>query len=125
MGFHNLEERMESVEEREKLIKILNEIEYYLRIVQRCGYQRVGIQVLVEGVETFAYTSFNAPDGKIIKVEKGLHEPDLTARVEEAVLYEILENSEKILENPIRAAFQYGLKFKLPWKAYYKIIRSL
>lgn len=120
----SLEERMESVEEQQRLINALNSINLYTSLVRKCGYTRIGVQVLSRGVEKFAYTSFNGPDGKITHVEKGLRQPDLTAKVEETVLAEILEKSETLMENPVLAALQYGLKFKLPWRAYYKIIKN-
>lgn len=118
-----LEERMESAEEQQKLIDALNSVNLYTSLVKKCGYARIGVQVLSRGMEKFAYTSFNGPDGKITHVEKGLRQPDLTAKVEETVLAEILEKSETLMENPVLAALQYGLKFKLPWRAYYKLIK--
>ena len=122
----SLEERMEQPEEREKLITILNGVELYSKIVRRCHYQRIGIQVQNNGKDTFAYTSFNDLSGKVTAVEKGLQQPDITGFVEEDVLTEILNKVEELQAHPTAAAFQYASKIKIrPRSAYWRIIKAL
>lgn len=122
----SLEQRMEQAEEREKLIAILNGIELYSRIVRRCHYQRIGIQVQNGGENTFAYTSFNDSSGKIMKVENGLQQPQIIGSVEENVLTEILDKGEEIRNHPLNAAIHYAGKFTIrPRSAYWKIMKAL
>ncbi len=122
----SLEQRMELPEEREKLITILNGVELYSKIVRRCHYQRIGIQVQNNGENSFAYTSFNDSSGKVTAVEKGLHQPEITGYVEEYVLTEILDKIEELQAHPTAAAFHYAGKFKIrPKSAYWKIMKAL
>jgi len=122
----SLEQRMEQQEEREKLITILNGVELYSKIVRRCQYRKIGIQVQNNGEDSFAYTSYNDLSGKVTAVEKGLHQPDITGFVEEYVLTEILEKVEELQAHPTTAAFHYASKFKIrPKSAYWKIMRAL
>lgn len=122
----SLEERMGQEEERLKLIKLLNNVPLYTKIVRKCGYTRIGIQVLKEKEETFAYTSFNDTLGQITKVEKGLHQPDITASVEEKVLMEIFDRADEIREHLVQAALHYAGRFSIqPRSAYFKIVRAL
>jgi len=122
----SLEERMAQPEEQTTLIRLLNNIDLYTKIVRECRYQRIGIQVLTDGQETFAYTSFNDAEGRITKVEKGLHQPDITASVEERVLTEILDQADEIQEHLVAAAVHYGRHFSIkPYSAYLKIVRAL
>ncbi|MBI2102200.1 hypothetical protein HYT55_00020 [Candidatus Woesearchaeota archaeon] len=122
----SLEERMARPEEQTTLITLLNNIDLYTKIVCECRYQRIGIQVLNNGQETFAYTSFNDAEGRITKVEKGLQQPDITASVEERVLTEILDRADEIQEHLVAAALQYAGQFSIrPYSAYLKIVRAL
>ncbi|MBI4152352.1 hypothetical protein HY495_01465 [Candidatus Woesearchaeota archaeon] len=122
----SLEELMELAENREKLITTINSVKAYTHVVHRCGYRRIGIQVLDYGTEAFAYTSFNDPAGQITRVEKGLHQPDIVASVEEQVLTEIIDRAEEIQKHPITAALHYARQFTIrPRRAYLKIMRAL
>ncbi len=122
----SLEQRMEQQEEREKLITILNEIGLYSKIVRRCHYQKIGIQVQNNGKNSFAYTSYNDLSGKITAVEKGLQQPDITGSVEEYVLTEILDRGKEIRKHPLNAAIHYAGKFTIrPKSAYWRIMRAL
>ena len=122
----SLEERMEQETQRKKLMSLLNGVDLYTKIMRRCHYHRIGIQVLNNGSEYFAYTSFNDQQGRITTVEKGLHNPDITASVEENVLQEILERSEELQQHPLSAALHYAGKFSIkPHSAYWKIMKAL
>ncbi len=121
-----LEQRMEQKEEQEKLITLLNGVELYSKIVRRCHYHRIGIQVQNNGEDTFAYTSFNDPNGKITNVEKGLHQPQIIGSVDEYVLTEILNRVDELQKHPLNAALHYGSKFSIrPRSAYWKIMGAL
>ncbi|MBS3170094.1 hypothetical protein J4210_06445 [Candidatus Woesearchaeota archaeon] len=122
----SLEELMDRTENRQKLIVALNGIELYPSIVRKCGYRRIGIQVLDNGEGVFAYTSFNDASGKIVDVKKGLHQPQVTGYVKERVLLEILEKAEEVQQHPLKAALQYAPAFALrPRSAYWRIMKAL
>ena len=122
----SLEQRMEQKEEQEKLITLLNGVELYSKIVRRCHYHRIGIQVQNNGKDTFAYTSFNDLTGKITTVEKGIQQPQIIGSVEEYVLTEILDKVDELQKHPLNTALHYGGKFSIrPRMAYWKIMSAL
>lgn len=121
-----LEQRMESAEERERLIALLNSIPKYREVVRKCGYHYIAIQVMEGKTETFAYTSCNNSTGEITTVEKRIHTPDVTAYVQESTLTEILDRADTLMEHPLRAALHYAPRFKIrPLSAYWRILANL
>ena len=114
MSYTNLEQRMERAAERQKIIGLLNDTSLYTSAVKRCGYHHIAIQVKEQGEPSFSYTSINDETGKIVDIQKGTINPDITVEVEADVLSEILDKEEYIRAHPIASALKYQSKFKMP-----------
>ena len=125
MTYTNLEQRMELSRERQKIIDLLNGTSLYTSAVKRCGYHHIAIQVQEHGAPSFSYTSINDNTGKIIDIQKGTIEPDITVEVEADVLTEILDKEVYIRANPIKSAWKYQSKFKMGARQKTRILGTL
>ncbi|MBU0470299.1 MAG: hypothetical protein KKA62_03575 [Nanoarchaeota archaeon] len=100
--------------DKEWIAEELNGHPYYYGIVKFLGFKEIGIIVLdEEDLEIGRYASHNGNDGKIYEIEPYFVNPDLSVRVKETVLLDIIENREDVKAHPVRSFFRYQNHFSM------------
>ncbi len=116
---------------KEKVIEVLNENLDYLNTVKKLGYTSFGINVIGEQGEKVLYISDNRYEtGEIIEIHKNPsdHRADITVRVKEQTLMEMLYNMDWIKDHTMCAALKYFPKFKFEegtFRTVFKATRSV
>ena len=110
----------------EEYVETLNESPIFVSIVKNFDYERIGLQILNNEEVVKEFTSYNQ-DGKIMKFEEGLNDPDFTARVEEETIKQLTSPKEQawIEKHPMEAAIKYAGKIKLPFMVKLKLLKLL
>ena len=94
------------------LVEKLNSSLIFTSIAKSLEYKRIGLQILKDGKVIKEFTSYNR-NGKIVKLEEGLNDPDLQASMEEEVIVDIIKKQEWIQKNPEKAMIEYKDKIEL------------
>ena len=105
-------------------IEKLNSLPIFTKIAKEFNYQRIGLQILKNNSVIREFTSYNK-NGRIIKLEEGLKNVDMTAKIEEKTLKQMISNQAWIEENPLEAAIKYSSKIKVPFVVKLKFLKLL
>ncbi len=100
----------------------LNATPLYVQAVAYLKLREIGI--IVEGEQkkiVGKYASHNAADGKIEEIVDFHTHPDLTVRVREGVLMDILYHVEEVKRYPRRSFFRYARHFSMKSEEYWKL----
>jgi len=107
-----------------KYVEDLNSSPIFKSIAENLDYERIGLQVLDKETLLQEFTSYNK-NGKIVKVEEGLNEPDFTAKIDKRTLKEMVSNQKWIEENPLDAAMKYMGEIKVPFTIKIKLMKLI
>lgn len=102
----------------------LNSSPIFISIAKNFDYERIGLQILDKEKVIQEFTSYNN-NGKITKIEEGLNQPDLTAKIEKKTIEEMISNQTWIQKHPLQAAIKYAGKVKLPFVVKLKLLKLL
>lgn len=107
-------------------VEKMNASPIFTTIAKHFDYERVGLQILNKEEVTKEFTSHNK-NGKIIKVEKGLKDPEITIKTEEKTVKQLASKKEQawIENHPAEAMLKYAGKIKLPLIVKLKLLKLL
>ena len=100
-----------------KAVMELNRSRIFSTIVSGLGYERVGLEIMREGVVIASFTSFNN-DGHITQVKEGLHDPTFVTRIEQDIFEQITDplEIEWMETHPLLAIKKYFRHVRMPFK---------
>lgn len=107
-------------------VEKLNSSHVFTTIVKNLDYETVGLQIVNNEDVIGEFTSCNK-DGKIIKVEEGLKDPELVVKIDEDTVKDLLSKKEQawIEKHPIEATMKYAFKIDMPLLAKLKLLKVL
>jgi len=105
-------------------VKMLNISPIFTNIIKNLDYEKIGLQILKDQKVLEEFTSHNQK-GKIIKVEKGLKDPEFTIKIEEKTIKQMTSPKEQawIEKHPIEAAIKYSKKVEMPLLIKLKLLK--
>ncbi len=110
---------------REMIQAELNATPLYVGAVRHCRFKEIGMVVNTEKGIIAHYASHNNPEGKIEKIVDALHQPDITVRVKERVLLEILRHVDYIKAHPLSSFARYSRHFHMNASDYKRICKAV
>jgi len=98
----------------------------FANIAKSLGYDKIGLQILNDEGVVKEFTTYHK-DGKILKVEEGLENPELTIKVKEEIMKQLASQKEQewVEKHPIEAAIKYSNKVEMPLMVKLKLLRIL
>ncbi len=102
-------------EGRDLLCDTLNSTPLYVATARACRAREIGVIVLSEtGRETARYVSLNNSAGYVETIEQGfnINSPDVTVKVKDQTLIDILHEIEYLQDNPLHAFTKYVTDFR-------------
>lgn len=109
-----------------KYTERMNASPIFTTIAKHLDYNKVGLQILNKEEVTKEFTSHNK-NGKIIKIEEGLKDPEITIKMEEKTVKQLASKKEQawIEKHPTEAMIKYAEKVKLPFVVKLKLLKLL
>jgi len=107
-------------------IEKMNALPIFANMAKHLDYKRIGLQILNNEEVVKEFTSHNK-NGKIIKVEDGLKNPELTIKIEEKTVKQMTSQKEQawIEKHPLEAAMKYSGKVEMPFLVKLKLLKLL
>lgn len=105
----------------------MNSSPVFMNIAKSLGYNRIGLQILSsEESVVKEFTSYHK-DGKVLKIEEGLENPEVVVRVGREVIKQLVSEKEQawIQKHPIEAALKYANKVEMPFIIKLRLLRIL
>lgn len=107
-------------------IEKMNASPIFTTIAKHLDYNKVGLQILNNEEVTKEFTSHNK-NGKIIKIEEGLKDPEIKIKMEEKTAKQLASKKEQawIEKHPAEAMLKYSDKIKMPFVVKLKLLKLL
>jgi hypothetical protein len=108
-------------------VEKMNSSPVFMNIAKSLGYDKIGLQILNSEETVIREFTSHHKDGKILKVEEGLKNPELTVRIGEDVMKDLVSEEEQawIEKHPIEAAIKYASKVEMPLLIKLKLLKIL
>lgn len=103
-----------------EIMEKLNSSPIFTSIAKNLEYKRIGLQILKDGKVIKEFTSYNK-NGKLVKLQEGLNDPDLKASMEEDIMLDLVRKQKWIEDNPEKAMIEYKDKIKLNLSLFEKL----
>ncbi|MDP2909071.1 MAG: hypothetical protein Q8N77_04675 [Nanoarchaeota archaeon] len=107
-------------------VEKLNSSPIFTRIAKDLDYQKIGLQIMDEEEIVKEYTS-HSKNGKIVKLEEGINDPELTIKIDEETIKKITSSKEQawIQKHPVEAAIKYAWKIDMPLIVKLRLLKLL
>lgn len=107
-------------------VEKLNSSPIFTSIVKNLDYETVGLQIVNNEDVVEEFTSRNK-NGRIVKVEEGLKDPELVVRIGEDTVKSLFSKKEQawIEKHPIEATVKYAFKIDMPFLVKLRLLKVL